>query len=108
MEEDVKITKAKANLIYETSRPESQATERGGVMHRQSFLQQQSEYQIDRVSTPKNKMKEVEDFNNSQTNDEEAEKITDSMEAYLDIRDQDDVYSEDERQEYDDFLESMI
>ena len=29
------------------------------------------------------------------------------MEAYLDIRDQD-VYSEEDRQEYDDFLESMI
>ena len=29
------------------------------------------------------------------------------MEAYLDIRDQD-VYSEEDRHEYDDFLESMI
>lgn len=39
VEEDVKITKAQANLIYETSRPESQTTERGGKMYRQSFVQ---------------------------------------------------------------------
>ena len=107
IEEDVKITKAKANLRYETSRPESQTTERGGTMHRQSFLHQTSEYQRERSSTPKNKKQEVETFNNDQT-DDEAEKITDSMEAYLDIRDQDVVYSDEDRLEYDDFLESMI